>query len=67
MFITDFYDNGDQKEDGSSIYTGQSIKLHSYCNSAQIDLCGIQITSKLLRELANELDEAYILAKQNVK
>jgi len=57
IFITEYYDNGDKE-----IFTNQRIVLHSYCNNATINLYGIQITSDILRELANKLDEAKIIA-----
>lgn len=49
---TKFYDNG-----GGEVYVNQELSLMSYCNSASFNLCGTQITSGSLRELANQLDK----------
>lgn len=46
---TEFFDNGDD------IYTNQEIILQSYCNSASINLYGVQLTPVKLRTLAEEL------------
>lgn len=61
ILTTEYYWNG---EDG--IFTNQKITLHSYENSASINLYGIQLNSKLLRELADELDRAKSTAQQVV-
>ena len=39
------------------IFFNQELTLGSYCNSASFNLTGAQITPKLLRELANQLEE----------
>lgn len=54
VLITDFWDNGDGPFRG--LFTIQNFELHSYCNSAQISLQGVQITPDKLRKLADELD-----------
>jgi hypothetical protein len=51
---TDFYHNGDP----GGIYTNQTLKLQSYCNSAQFELVGASITPELLRKLADQLELA---------
>lgn len=61
---TEYFHNGD-KENG--IYTNQQLTLHSYCNEATFSLSGASIDSKALRELANQLDEARIEAKELAK
>lgn len=60
--VTEFFDNGDEKD---NIYINQTFSLNSYCNCAQILLCGIQITPQILRKLADELSEAKIIAYNN--
>jgi len=57
---TEFIDNGDDGEEG--IYTNHKLTLHSYCNAAHFELCGISITPELLRELANQLENAKQIA-----
>lgn len=59
--ITKFYDNGD-----GEIFTNQEIKLNSYGNSASIELCGVEITPDLLRELANRLESAKLEVKSKL-
>ena len=53
---TIYFSNGDEGDEG--IYTNQELRLGSYCNSASISLFGIQITPDILRQLANELEQA---------
>lgn len=57
---TEFYHNGDPE----GIYTNQEISLQSYCNSASINLCGIQITTESLFKLIQELMVAREEAKK---
>jgi len=52
---TSFFDNGDGIPQG--LYLNQELTLSSYGNSATFTLCGATLTPKLLRELANQLDE----------
>lgn len=54
LLDTIMYDNGD-----GVIYYNQEISLQSYCNSASINLIGVQITPDRLRQLANELEKAH--------
>ena len=72
---TEHFWNGDGKKDCSDagrtpdygIYTNQELTLQSYCNSASFELVGVQITPEILRQLANELDQArqVAVAKRN--
>lgn len=57
VLITKYLNNGD-----GEIYINQSLELYSYCNSAAFNLVGAVIDSKMLRELANQLDKAEIEA-----
>lgn len=52
--ITKVYDNGDEKD---NIYFNQELKLQSYCNSASFNLVGAVLTSKLLRQMADEMEQ----------
>ncbi len=61
LLTTELLDNGD-----GEIYTSQKLSLQSYCNAANFHLMGAPITSKSLRQLANELDEAMVKAKASV-
>ena len=66
---TEFFYNGDGAEavkKNQAIYTNQTLTLNSYCNSASIHLCGTLITPSMLRELANQLDQANIEAKNKI-
>ena len=54
-----------RNEDGE-IYTTQELSLYSYGNIASFHLHGAVITPDMLRQLANELDEAMIKAKAAV-
>lgn len=54
---TEFFDNGDGIPTG--IYTNQTLKLTSYGNSASISLGSATISPKLLRKLADELEEVW--------
>ena len=56
---TKFIANGDK--DG--VFLNQEISLQSYCNSAQINLCGAFLTPEILRELANQLESEMIKAR----
>lgn len=58
--VTEMFSNGDKGP--NNVYWNQQLCLESYQNSAQIRLHGIAITPELLRELANQLDEAAIRA-----
>lgn len=53
---TEFFDNGDGGKEG--IYTNQKLILSSYCNSASFDLHGVALTPEILRQLADELEQA---------
>lgn len=55
LLETEMFDNGDDED---NIYWNQHLTLHSYGNSACFNLCGITLTPKLLRELANQLEVA---------
>ena len=57
--VTKMFANGDP----NGVYWNQELTLHSYCNSASINLYGPALTPKLLRELANQLEFADIEAK----
>jgi hypothetical protein len=60
---TEFFDNGDHAKGlPNGIYTNQTLTLQSYGNSASLHLCGTQLTSEILRDLANKLDQAKIEA-----
>ena len=68
---TEYFWNGDGKKDVGvkqepyyGIYTNQELSLQSYCNDASFGLYGTQITPEILRQLANELDQARISAMQ---
>lgn len=50
--VTNFFSNG-----YGEFYTTQELTLNSYCNGATFNLCGTQLTSGILRELANQLDK----------
>lgn len=58
---TQFFNNGDPGE----VYMNQELSLQSYCNSASINLVGVQVTPDSLRELANLLDKALVEATNN--
>jgi hypothetical protein len=58
---TRFHENGDNNE--NSIWLEQELSLQSYAHSAGIS-AGV-FTPKMLRKLANELDEAMIQARAN--
>lgn len=51
---TAFFANGDP----GGVFAHQALTLHSYSNSATIDLCGSVLTPELLRQLAQELETA---------
>lgn len=63
ILTTKYYDNGDGIPNG--IYTNQIITLQSYGNSSSFNLCGVAITSDLLRILADSLDAAKEVASKN--
>lgn len=52
VLTTDFFDNGDNEP-----LLRQKLTLNSYCNTASFNLEGTILTPKLLRKLANELEE----------
>lgn len=58
---TKFFANGDKITRTEGVYLNQILTLNSYGNSASFDLCGINITTESLRQLANEL-ESYRLS-----
>lgn len=63
LFIKIMYStNGDKGI--KSILLNQEITLNSNINSATIHLCGSPLDPKTLRDLANELERAYVLAKR---
>ena len=52
------YDNGDSAHGlPQGIYFNQELTLQADCNSAKFELFGAIITPKILRDLANQLDE----------
>lgn len=53
--VTEFYDQGDGP---TSVYSTQKIFLNSYCNEVVINLHGFTITPDMLRQLADEMEEA---------
>ena len=53
---TEFITNGDTVTEKESIFLNQQLTLQSYGNSATFNLCGINLNSTTLRELANQLD-----------
>jgi hypothetical protein len=67
MLYTKHFWNGDDPKDGPSIYTNQSIVLQSYGNSASLNLFTASITPKILRQLADQLDEAMIVAEKKAQ
>lgn len=54
-------------QDDKVIQFDQKLSLQSYCNSAHLTLCGAMFTPENLRKLANELDEARIVAQDYLK
>lgn len=62
ILTTEFYHNGDP--DG--VYVNQEITLGSYCNSASINLSGVQITPEILFKLATELVTAREKARREI-
>lgn len=67
MLTTEYFWNGDLVTDDDGIYTNQSLTLQSYCNCATIKLYGATITPNVLRELANELEDAEKKARKTAK
>lgn len=59
--------NGDDPVKDSSYYTNQELTLQSYCNSATLNLAGIQITPDLLRQCADEMEAAFIKKKAEIR
>lgn len=53
---TDFFSNGDPG--GKGVFTNQKLTLHSYCNSASIDLTISAFTPENLRKLADQLENS---------
>jgi len=47
------------------VFVSQEITLESYGNSASFNLYGISLTPKALRQLADELELAELVANQN--
>jgi hypothetical protein len=63
ILTTKFIANGDP----GGLFLNQEMTLQSYCNSATIALYGATITPHILRELANQLESAFLAAKEKVK
>lgn len=55
------------QENSDGIYWNQDLILQSYCNSTTLNLIGTLLTSKLLRDLADALDEAQDQAKNKAR
>lgn len=55
------------QENSEGIYWNQDLILQSYSNSSTLNLIGTILTPKLLRQLADALEEAQDKAKSNVK
>lgn len=53
---TSFFANGDPITPNDGVCINQKLTLQSYQNSASIELFGAVLTSKNLRQLADELD-----------
>ncbi len=60
---TKFTPNGDP----DTVVMSHNITLQSYCNSISFNLHGTQLTPKILRQLANELEIAYEKAIQQLQ
>lgn len=56
LITTEFLSNGDNITEKDGVFGTQSISMHSYCNSAQINLGSMLLNPKTLRELANQLE-----------
>ena len=55
---TEFIKNGDPIDEKNGIFINQTLTLQSYCNSASFFLTSAALTPKMLRELADELEQA---------
>jgi len=62
IFTTKFIPNGDPDQ----LFTNQILTMHTLEDEVNICLCGTQITSTHLRELANQLDIAQLEAKSKL-
>lgn len=56
---TKLYHNGEP----GGVYVNQELTLQSYCNCATFTLVGTTFTPENLRKLANELEQAIVIAK----
>jgi hypothetical protein len=59
---TKYIPNGDR----GGFFTNQTLVLNSYCNSASFELIGAQLSPKLLRQLADQLEKQEVIAKEKL-
>ncbi len=59
---TEYIPNGDPGE----LFTNQKLRLSSYENEASFTLVGAQLSPKLLRQLADELEKQETVAKEKL-
>lgn len=60
--LTEFIPNGDP----GVMFINTEITLQSYGNVASFHLCGAQLTPKILRQLADELENANEMATKKL-